>query len=69
MNFTEMARMIRYLTKFDPYVNPDEDFPRFLYALIEHNVTMDDMIKVVHEVSPTCNDIFVDCQWYVMRKF
>lgn len=63
MNYTLLAKTMRYLTKFDALVNPDSDFQYLLVALKERNVSVEDLTKLVHQASPNCSDLFLDCQW------
>ena len=63
MDYTLLAKTMRYLTKFDALVNPDKSFRNLLVSLRENNVSVEDLTRLVHQVSPTCRDIFLDCQW------
>ena len=63
MNYTLLLKTLRYMTKYDSLVNPDENFPFLLDTLTKHNVTAQDLADIVRRVSPTCNELVMDCQW------
>ena len=63
MNYTMLLKTLRYMTKYDSLVKPDETFPHLIQMLTKHNVTTQDLAHTVSRVSPTCNELVVDCQW------
>ncbi|XP_057371714.1 pickpocket protein 28-like isoform X2 [Daphnia carinata] len=65
MNYSSLVKTIRYMTKFDDLLSEDEDdgFQQLLQELTEHNIKIADLVEVVRQVRPACNDMVVDCQW------
>lgn len=63
MNYTNLARVVRYMVKFDALLSQDDDLKGLLHSLSEHNVSVHDIVQAIQQASPTCQDIFLDCQW------
>lgn len=63
LNFTTITKVIGYLTRFNSLLEPDNEFSQTQDYLTKKNVTMEDLIHIVQHVTPSCQDILLDCKW------
>lgn len=63
MNATFLLKIMRYMIKYDYAFNNEEDIRKISNTLADHKINMEDLIAIVNQVSFSCDDFFVDCQW------